>query len=87
MEFYQRRRKGGFEKKICGSISPAAAAAAGGAGTSAKMLHLSFAARYARNLVLRRVQQRRGAKVIVVALYFSADNHPLVTPVVLRWHL
>ena len=48
VEFYQRR-KGGFEKKICGSISPAAGAAGGGGGTSAKMLHLSFATRYARS--------------------------------------
>ena len=74
VEFYQRR-KGGFEKKICGSISPAAAAAAGGAGTSAKMLHLSFAARYARNLVLRRVQQCLGAKWLLVR-YISQQIIP-----------
>ena len=74
VEFYQRR-KGGFEKKICGSISPAAAAA-GGAGTSAKMLHLSFAARYARNLVLRRVQQCLGAKWLLVR-YISRQ---IITP-------
>ena len=48
VEFYQRR-KGGFEKKICGSISPAAGAAGGGGGTSAKMLHLSFATRFAQS--------------------------------------
>ena len=44
VEFYQRRRKGGFEKKICASISPAAAG-----GTSAKMLHFSFTTRFARS--------------------------------------
>ena len=47
VEFYQRRRKGGFEKKICASISPAAAAAA--AGTCAKMLHLSLATKFAKS--------------------------------------
>ena len=41
--------------------------------------------RCCKELEVGRVQQ--WCKVIVGALYFLADNHSLVAPVVVRWHL